>query len=190
MTVRIVGDTSLISHKFSAKAKMKMLSKQKGEIQGPREVKDPQADFLASLHEIPGKRNVYGFPAGGFKLSCMFAGSFIEGLSKNKNLIRGGLRILGGPGDLIELIHPVTGRPAEPKIREDDVRVGMTTDLRYRGEFHEWAAILKVSYNADVLAPAHVVNIINQAGHTSGVGSWRPSSGRPGNHGLFHVEAN
>jgi hypothetical protein len=71
-------------------------------------------------------------------------------------------------------------------MREDTVRVGMgVADLRYRGEFDPWAAILPVQYNAGVMSAEQVVTLINLGGFASGVGEWRPQ--RNGIYGRFHV---
>jgi hypothetical protein len=82
--------------------------------------------------------------------------------------------------NLVRIIGP------EPTMREDPVKIGMgTSDLRYRGEFFPWAARLQVRFNANVLSPAQILNLINTAGFAVGVGEWRPERG--GQSGLFHV---
>jgi hypothetical protein len=73
-----------------------------------------------------------------------------------------------------------------PKMRQDMVRVGMgTADVRFRGEFTQWAVDLTVSYNAAALSPEQIVNLFNLAGFGVGVGEWRPE--KDGGYGRFHV---
>ena len=61
-----------------------------------------------------------------------------------------------------------------------------TADLRYRGEFRNWSAILKIQYNAsgDISLDA-IMNALNAGGFTCGVGEWRPE--KDGNYGRFHI---
>ena len=72
-----------------------------------------------------------------------------------------------------------------PEPREDMVRIQMTTDIRYRGEFREWSVDLDVQYNAAAVSPEQVVNLFNVAGFAVGVGEWRPE--KNGSFGMFHV---
>ena len=74
-----------------------------------------------------------------------------------------------------------------PVMREDMVKVGMgTADIRYRGEFRNWWADLKISFNANgVYSLEQIVNIINAGGYVCGVGEWRPE--RDGQNGMFKV---
>ena len=73
-----------------------------------------------------------------------------------------------------------------PSMREDTVRVGMgTADIRFRGEFERWAAVLTVDFNANVLSAEQVVSLIHAGGFGCGIGDWRPE--KDGANGRFHV---
>src|SRR5215831_3095190 len=48
----LIGDTPLIVHAWSLKAKMEMLKKQAGATQLAKEKRDPEQDFLDSLYEM------------------------------------------------------------------------------------------------------------------------------------------
>lgn len=48
----IIGDTPLITHAWSQKAKLEMLSKQVKATKGGKEARDPQADYVSSLYEM------------------------------------------------------------------------------------------------------------------------------------------
>lgn len=172
MTIRLVGDSPLISHAWSAKAKKEMLDKQMKRAKTAKEAKDPERDFEESLYRLPD--GTCGFPAVAFKTAAVDACSHIDGITKV--VARGAFHIVG---DMV----PIEG---EPKPREDMVRVGMgTADIRYRGEFREWACDIKVRYNAAVISDEQVVNLFNTAGFAIGVGEWRPQ--RDGSYGMFHV---
>ena len=52
-------------------------------------------------------------------------------------------------------------------------------DLRYRPRWKEgWEAIVRIDYDADMLSPESVANLLMRAGIHSGIGAGRPSSKR------------
>lgn len=189
MEVTIIGDQPLIVHAWSAKAKKEMLDKQTKKAKSARAPKNPKADFEASLYRL--SDGGYGFPSVGFKAAAVTACTSVDGITKVA--ARQAFHIVGEDADIkgafegaisrTNLIR-LDGKP--PRLREDMVRVGMgTADLRYRPEFTDWSAKLLVRFNANVLSPAQILNIINVAGFAVGVGEWRPE--KEGMNGLFHV---
>ena len=66
------------------------------------------------------------------------------------------------------------------------VRVGMGTDLRFRGEFPEWTAVLDVTYVTTALSRASVVSLIDAGGMGVGVGEWRPE--KDGLNGTYTID--
>lgn len=171
--IHVVGDSSLIVHAWSEKAKKQMLDKQMGVASAGREAKNPQRDFEESLYHHP--EGGYGFPAIAFKNAAVEACTSL-GKSVTKVAARQAFHVVG---ELVKI-------DGTPTMREDMVRVGMgTADLRYRGEFVEWSTTIRVRYNARVLSAEQVVNLFNTAGFAVGVGEWR--SEKDGSHGLFHV---
>lgn len=172
MGVMLVGDSPLICHAWSQKAKQEMLDKQMKNAKGAKGAKDPQRDYEESLYPHPD--GGYGFPAVGFKAAAVDACSHIDGVTKV--LARGAFHI---PGELLQI-------DGTPEMREDMVRVGMgTADIRYRGEFKRWSVLVPVRYNAAVLSAEQIVNLFNTAGFAIGVGEWRPQ--KDGSYGMFHV---
>lgn len=173
ITMKIIGDTPLIMHAWSAKAKREMLEKQMKKAKTAKEAKDPQSDYEQAFYRLPDGRP--GFPSIAFKAAAVSAGGrFSDGMKMSE--LRGMFFIEG------ELV-PIIG---EPRMREDMVRVGMgSADLRYRPEFPKWSADLIIRYNADAISVDQIVNIFNLAGFGVGVGEWRPE--RDGQFGMFHV---
>jgi hypothetical protein len=170
--LRLVGDSPLICHAWSEKAKKQMLDAQMKKARQAKEAKDPERDYLDSLYAHP--EGGYGFPAVAFKNAAVDACSSIAGITKVE--ARGAFHIVG---DMVKI-------EGEPSPREDMVRVGMgTADIRYRGEFRAWAAEITLRYNANVLSAEQVANLFNVAGFAVGVGEWRPQ--RDGSFGMFHV---
>lgn len=173
MRIRLVGDSPLICHAWSEKAKRQMLDAQMKKAKQAKEAKNPQEDFEQSLYQHP--EGGYGFPAVAFKSAAVDACSHVAGITKVE--ARGAFHILG---DMVKL-------EGTPEPREDMVRVGMgTADIRYRGEFRTWAAEITIRYNRNVLSAEQIVNLFNTGGFAIGVGEWRPQ--RDGSFGMFHVE--
>lgn len=196
VTVRVVGDTPLIMHAWSEKAKRMMLEAQMGIAKGKKkEVKNPADDFIRSMYwltpmpedgtmesfeEAVASGAQFGFPVTAFKQAAISA-AYRMGWAKDKMSMRGAFYIDSDENGMIE-IHSDT-----PEMREDMVKVGMgTADIRYRGEFKNWYADLTISYNANgQYSLENIVNIINAGGYVCGVGEWRPE--RDGQNGMFHV---
>lgn len=189
MEVTVVGDSPLIVHAWSQKAKLEMLGKQMKQAKGAKEPKDPKADYESSLYRLAD--GGYGFPSIGFKAAAVTACTSVAGITKVA--ARQAFHILGEDVDVVGAFEGtsarnnlvrIIGKP--PTMREDMVKVGMgTADLRYRGEFADWNAKLLVRYNANVLSESQILNILNVSGFAVGVGEWRPE--RDGMSGMFHV---
>lgn len=167
----LVGDSPLIVHAWSDKAKKMMLDKQMKRGSQGKTAKDPEEDYRESLYHHPD--GGYGFPTVGVKAAAVRAGTDV-GMKMTD--IRRSFYIAG------EMVK-VDG---EPRMCEDMVRVGMgTADIRYRGEFPEWTIKLTVTYNARVISVEQLVNLFNVAGFGVGIGEWRPE--KSGQFGMFHV---
>lgn len=175
--VTLVGDTPLIMHKWSEKAKKEMLDKQMKKAKLAKAAKNPEQDFWDSIYVIEEKKGVktFGFPVIGFKASAVTACTSIGGITKVQARqafhIDGEYAVIQG---------------SQPKMREDMVRVGMgTADIRYRGEFFPWFTTLTIAHNANVMSAEQILNMLNTAGFGVGVGEWRPE--KDGQFGRFHV---
>jgi hypothetical protein len=170
--ITLVGDSPLICHAWSSKAKKEMLAKQMKTAKMAKEAKDPQRDYEESLYHLP--EGGHGFPAVGFKSAAVTACSHVSGVTKVVS--RGAFHIVG---DMVKI-------DGTPQPREDMVKIAMgTADIRYRGEFREWRCTFTVRYNAGVMSADQIVNLFNVAGFAVGVGEWRPE--RDGSFGMFHV---
>lgn len=197
-TIHIVGDTPLIMHAWSEKAKREMLEKQmKVTKTKAKDAKNPVEDFIRSMYWLTpmptdmtedgfhaaidnGAR--FGFPVTAFKQAAISA-AYRMGWAKDKMSMRGAFFIDGDENQMLEI------KSDAPIMREDMVKVGMgTADIRYRGEFRNWSADINVSFNENgQYSLEQIINIINAGGYVCGVGEWRPE--RDGQYGMFHVEA-
>lgn len=190
--IKIVGDSPLIVHKWSEKARKEILDKQmkKAKSKG-HDAKDPVKDFIESMYWLDGEPEEktekgfveaigngarFGFPSVAFKAAAVAAG-YRAGVTPNKVSANAAFHI---DGEFVEIV-------GVPEMREDMVRVGMgTADIRYRGEFKEWSAIIAVKYNAGSISLEQLINLFNLGGFACGVGEWRVEKG--GAFGMFHVE--
>lgn len=171
LTLFLVGDSPLIVHAWSEKAKRQMLDKQMKRASKAKEAKDPQADYEACFYRTPDGN--YGFPAIGVKAAMVSACRYVE---MKMTEARGAFHIDA------EML-PVIG---EPRPREDMVRVGMgVADLRYRPEFVDWRIPVSIKFNSSVISAEQVANLLNTAGFAVGIGEWRPE--KNGSYGRFHV---
>lgn len=190
-TIKLVGDSPLIVHKWSEKAKKEILDNQMKKAKTKRhDAKDPVRDFIDSLYWLDGEPLEktedgfayaiqhgarFGFPSTAFKASAVSAG-YRSGVTKDKVSMNAAFHI---DSEFVE-IHGI------PEIREDPVKIGMGADMRYRGEFKEWYAVVDVKYNASAISLEQLVNLFNLGGFACGIGEWRVEKG--GAFGMFHVE--
>src|SRR5262249_161952 len=138
--ITLIGDSSLISHRWSEKAKKEMLAKQMKIAKPAKEPKNPERDFMESLYQLPDGTG-YGFPAVAFKAAAVSGCSFVDGLTKV--VTRGAFHIFS---ELVKI-------DGNPTMREDMTKIGMgTADLRYRGEFLKWKTTFEVRLNRNVLS--------------------------------------
>ena len=183
-SIVLIGDSQLISHRWSEKAKKEMLDKQMGKAKQAKAKKDPWMDFCESMYWLtkmpakPKQRNVdkgkFGFPAVAFKAAAVGGCRAVDGIKMTE--ARAAFHVVG---EFVE----INGRP---EMREDMVRLqGSTADIRYRAGFFPWSATIQVTYNSRFLTAEQIVNLFNQAGFGVGVGEWRPEKNGP--FGRFHV---
>jgi len=193
-SVWLVGDTPLITHAWSEKARREMLEKQVKATKGGKEARNPQEDFVSSLYDMGG--GSYGFPAMGVKNCILSAAHKDKGIARtsvmsalwiNAEMVRTRPALAGAVCDM-PLIRIHGGAP---EMREDMVKIGAglnkTANLSYRGQFTVWAMRVTGRFNATVLTPDALAFLIQEAGMSSGLGEWRNE--RKGMFGAFHLAA-
>lgn len=184
LQITLIGESSLISHAWSKKAKQEMLDKQMKKAKGAKAAKNPFMDYCESMYWIDGMPEKpteelvaaarFGFPSVAFKASAIGACRFADGMKMTE--ARGSFHI---DGELVQII----GRP---QMREDMVRIAMgTADIRFRGEFPEWAVVLNIKHNLNAMSAEQIVNLFSIAGFGQGIGEWRPE--RDGPYGRFRI---
>ena len=189
----LIGDTPLITHAWSEKAKREMLNKQIKKVKpSGREARDPEQDFVNSLYDLGG--NSFGFPVTGVKTCILSAAHKDKGIARtaamsalylDAEMVRTRPALAAAICDMpMVRIHG-----SEPEMREDMVRVGTglskTSTLAYRGQFTIWALNITGHVNTTVLPVETLVYLINESGRSCGLGEWRNE--KHGVFGAFHL---
>lgn len=193
--VQIIGDTPLIVHAWSDKAKKMMLeAQQKVTKTKAKDIRDPYDEFINSMYWLTEKPEStveafeqavandakWGFPVGAIKMAGNSA-AYRAGWVKNQMQLRGSYFLKTEWGDMAEI------KGDAPIIREDMVRIGMgSADLRYRAEFRNWSMEMILEYNASgELTLEQILNVMNLGGYSVGIGEWRPE--KDGDFGRYHI---
>jgi len=204
VNLRIIGDTPLIMHAWSEKAKRELLDGMQGKTKGKKkDPKNPAYEFIQAAYWMSGKPEcsvdqpeeecmtafyeavengaTFGFPVTSIKQAAQ-AAAYRLGWVSNQMGLRGAFFINGDENGLVQIHSDV------PEFREDLVRIGMgKPDLRYRPQFNNWYMDLEIEYNASgEYSLDNIVNAINAGGFVCGLGEWRPE--RDGTFGKFHVQ--
>lgn len=208
--VRIRGTSPLISHRFAEKARKEILDKQTGMVKTKkRDPKNPVMDFIQSLYwltpmptiDVEGDAKVmmaaaqqafdeavqngarWGFPVTAIKQGAIMAANR-NGIELKTTALRGSFFIDGEGHDMCAEV-----KGSVPTMREDMVRlsgIGNPADIRHRGEFSDWYMDLTIRYNKNgIVSPDQIVNLINLAGFSCGIGEWRPE--KDGVYGMYSV---
>lgn len=189
--IDVEGTAPLVVHQWSEKARRMMLDSQQGR-KSPKVAKDPKADYMDSMYRFAGTdRSVidpldsHGIPTMGLKAATVKGGARAFGKSVKMTELRQALIFLpdGLGDDGLQLTR--LSLVGEPIMREDLVRVGMgTADLRYRAEYRDWAATIRVEFFPNLIDIDSIVALID-AGGANGIGEWRPE--RNGSFGTYRV---
>jgi hypothetical protein len=126
-----------------------------------------------------------GFPAVTIKYSMVDAVGLIEGVTK----VAARAAFFISPDNWLV---PITHNAKVPAMREDVVRVGGkagrgsgTASLSYRPEYLGWSITMPIEFDPTLITAEAIVNLAQRAGHSIGVGEWRPQKG--GQWGRFAV---
>lgn len=207
--ITLVGDTPLIVHAWSEKAKKEMLaSQQKKKVaKSAMAVRDPFAEFCNAAYWIshePEEKTPetfekaiadgakFGFPVIAVKLAalsaCYRAGKIPNQMSMKCSFYLNAVNGATNGNSGVELAVIQTDKP--PVFREDMVKIGginKTSDLRYRPAFVDWKMDLIVTLiDNGTFTMESVINAINLGGAMGGIGEWRME--RDGDFGRYHVE--
>lgn len=184
-TVRIDGTTPIITHRFGEDAIAEIERAQGGAARDKKAPRNPEREFQQAQYVLESNENGaairWGFPAAGIKLAMTIAGQREAGEKRTELMGR-----ISIPAEFLEILTPTP-----PKMRTDRVRLsGMSgvTSLAYRPEFSPWHMIVPIRFNANSISLEQVLNILDHAGFSVGIGDWRVD--KKGTHGQYEVDYN
>lgn len=191
--IRIVGDTPLITHAWSEKAKRIIVNPKPARTK--RDPRNPFDDFINSMYWLTEKPEStqkafdaavangakWGFPVSAIKKAANSA-AYRMNWVKTKTSLKGTYWLNTEYGEFAEIKGSI------PEIREDMVKIGQgVADVRYRAEFKHWYMDLALQYCVD--GPYNleqIMNCIDLGGFACGIGEWRTE--KDGTYGSFHIE--
>lgn len=175
LVLRVIGTAPYVQNRFPEKAKQAMRAKQaagstaaKGKKKEPR---DFDADFRNAHHVST--EGWHGIPAAAFR-NAMIEACRLAGFQMTR--ARMSVFVEADGFDREDMTPLVRLDAGEPERLEMIVRQQMTTDIRVRPAWGEWAANLKVSYDADQFTSEDIANLLVRAGRQVGIGEGRPFS--------------
>lgn len=175
----IKGTSPMIQHAWSDKG-MKMLRMTAAERKKqPKVARNPEQEITDACYRTDDGE--HGLPLLAFKASLIGAAHKDFGLEKT--LLRKAFFVPSNDsGRVVPMeFDEMTGR-------EDIVRIGANqTDIRYRPEFRGWRCQITAEIDPELLKFKDIVNLINRAGFSVGIGEWRPEKG--GEYGRFELDA-
>lgn len=195
VTVRLVGVSPLICHKWSEKAKRQIREKQQlGKKTKNRELRDPEQEMQDATYWVDEECTIPGLPVVAVKTAII--GAAHNDLGVPKTLLRKALFIYPAGRDALVPLEFASkgsgegmkdGNYPKGELTEDVVRVGQgSTDLRYRPYFYDWAATTRWEIDADMLQVPDFLTLIDRAGFGVGICEWRPEKG--GEYGRFRID--
>lgn len=173
LPVRVEGTAPLMLHKFSEKMRKQIEEKQTATdtTRAKRAPKDYAAEFNAARYKAR-SGGWDGIPAGAFRAAMIAACRRVDGLPMTQ--AKGAFFLIADGRD------DTDGTPLvkiEGKAVHDTRPVRLESgvaDLRNRPRWDSWACNLKIQFDADLLSPNDVGNLLARAGATVGVGELRP----------------
>lgn len=176
----IIGQSPLITHAWSEKAKREMLAKMVKAVKPAKAERDPQQEFNDSLYVIG--EGQYGFPVTAVKKCLLSVAHKDKGIAKT--VVTGALwldfKIIQArpalAGALCDMpIIPIYGSP--PQMREDMVRIkgrgGSIANFAYRAQFSTWAMRLSGKFDPAQIPIETLAWLIEGGGIATGIGDWR-----------------
>lgn len=178
VVIPITGISPLIVHAWSQKSIKMIADKQAGKAKNKKhEIRDPEDDYEQAKHKSP--LGFEGYPAAGFKAAMVRGAKMIGMVMKDTQTAF----FIKADCEETQLVK-INGTC---RMRTDMVRVGMgSSDIRYRPEYPEWTASLTVEFNAGVLSPDQIYQLVKAAGYGCGIGEMRPEKGKF-NYGRFKL---
>ena len=173
---KIKGTAPYVQARFSAKAmqamKEKMLAGSTAKGKKVREARNFDDDFEQAKHVS--EQGWVGIPASSFRQALISACRLVN---FRMTLAKLSVFVAADGFDRIDGIPLIKLQAGEPERTEMAVRNATgVADIRVRPMWREWAAEVKVSFDADQFTLQDVTNLMQRVGLQVGIGEGRPDS--------------
>lgn len=173
---KIKGTAPYVQARFSAKAmqamKEKMLAGSTAKGKKVREARNFDEDFEQAKHVS--EQGWVGIPASSFRQAIISACRLV---GFRMTLAKLSVFVAADGFDRVDGIPLIKLQAGEPERTEMAVRNATgVADIRVRPMWREWAADVKVSYDADQFTLQDVTNLMQRVGMQVGIGEGRPDS--------------
>jgi len=178
MKLQIRGRSPFVQCAFSQKAKEQMMaamstSKAERKSKGARPPRNFDEDFRQAQHISVAGWN--GIPCAAFRAAmidaCRTVNLVMTKAKMSVFVVADGFDAADGT-PLVKLVSPTPPERTEMLVRNDNG----SADIRIRPMWREWSAAIVVEFDADMITPESVVNLLDRAGRQVGVGEGRPFS--------------
>lgn len=189
VTFRIVGKAPYMQHRFSKKAEIMAKQREGSTGRGKKQhaARDFEADFVAAQHRSAA--GWLGIPAPAFRAAlisaCRLVG-FQMTKAKLSVFVEADGECAKDGTPLVRLIANEPEMVTMPVRNETGV-----VDVRARPMWREWAADVRITWDADQFTISDVTNLLSRAGLQVGIGEGRPDSKKSAGlgYGLFAVQS-
>lgn len=178
---KIRGTAPYVQHKFSAKAKAKMLQAQtssKGANTRAKSPRDLEQDYKGAMYLT--KNGKHGIPAPSFR-SAMISACRVAGFQMVKAKLS--VFVEADDYDVEDAVPLVLFTKGKPSMHKAPVRLASgVASIAVRPMWREWEATLSVRFDGDQFNETDLANLLSRAGLQVGVGEGRPDSKK--SHGM------
>lgn len=175
-TISIKGVAPYIQHRFWKKGElMDAMTKTKAEKKGKSERKprDYDEEMRSAMHIAVGGWT--GIPCTALRSAmidaCRTVGLVMTKAKMSVFVMPDGFDERDGT-PLVRLLSPAGPERHDAHTRNDNGSI----DIRVRPMWREWGAAVQVEFDADMITPESVVNLLDRAGRQVGIGEGRPYS--------------
>lgn len=173
VTVKAMPGALLVIHAFAEKAKQEIRDKQGKKAKKAKEMRDPNAEFLAARYL--NEQGLECAPVTAIKKSIITAATAFDGLTKVA--LRQAVFVApeDDPASAYLPIETLKGKPSIGVMREDAVTIGINTrGLTYRPEYKDWQLRFTIDFNARMVSEEQLRALVDQAGWGVGICEGRP----------------
>ena len=194
LTAVIEGDTEINIHRLGKKLQDEFEARDSNKPIPKKQKRNYDEEFIDSIYFIdkngfpidaPKKitsSTLIGFPSSGFKKAMVFAARQFKNLKMTE--LRGRF--------FVNQYTPFVRIEGKPKVDKFWRRIGGkgpgtgTPDIGIRAKVFPWKATLEIRYLKNLISAESILNLLNTAGFSVGVGEDRPD--KNGNtFGMWHV---